>query len=114
MKTTLILDGVRYTQYAAQEGQVIPLISVLENPEYVGKFLTLDELLYLERHFIQDFKSLFPPQGKILGGKISGRDHVCPSFWWNDKSVGINETLVKGVTLPGRKGYIHHLLIRKD
>ncbi len=113
MKNILIMRGVRYVNYPVEEGKIVLLDKVLADPVYVKKFLTLDELLYLEKHF-SDFRVLFPLQGKILAGRVKGREHVCSSFWWNENVSGINETLVKGVILPGRKGYSHYLLIRKD
>jgi hypothetical protein len=45
---------------------------------------------------------------------VKSREHVCSSFWWNGKTLGINETLVQGAILPGPKGFTNYLLVKKD
>lgn len=107
--------GKKYVQCPlVQDGKIVSLDQALEDPMCVGKFLTLDELLYLEKCFVSNFSSIFPAHGKILAGRVTGREYVCSSFWWNNKAVGINETLVQGLILPGKKGYTNYLLVRKD
>ena len=113
MKTTLIINDVRYVEYPLEEGKIILLAQALADPAYARKFLTLDELLYTHKHF-SDFKTLFSSQGKILGEIVGGKEHVCSSLWWSGNTVGINETTVAGTLLPGKKGNINYLLVRKS
>ena len=113
MKGSIVIEGLRYVQYPIEEGETETLTSALANPIYVGKFLTLDQLLYLQKHF-SDYRVLFLPQGKILGERVAGREHVCSSLWWNSSTIGINETMTQGLVLPGKKGYTNYLLVRKD
>lgn len=118
MNNSLILEDSNrvpntFANYQLKEGEKILLASVLDDPVNAGKFLTLDELLFLHKNFANDYATLFPSQGKILGGRVKGREHVCSSFWWNGKASGLNETRVLNTLLPGLKGYTNYLLVRK-